>query len=92
MASMEERNKTLVLEHSTHCSTNGIMRRPSNLYQPQACRLLALFGSAAPAIESPVSGVKRTSRLRVPTSEFDPKRSWLETADRRAHAAVVSES
>jgi len=38
--------------------------------------LLALFGRAALAIESPVSGVKRTLRLRVPTSAFDPQRKW----------------
>ncbi|MGY4420633.1 hypothetical protein ACVWY2_003082 [Bradyrhizobium sp. JR6.1] len=31
-----------------------------------------LFGSAALAIENSVSGVKRTSRLRPPTSKFDP--------------------
>ncbi|MGY4311431.1 hypothetical protein [Bradyrhizobium sp. JR3.5] len=35
------------------------------------CRLVALLGSAALAIEGPVPGVKRTSRSRVPTSEFD---------------------
>ncbi len=39
---------------------------------------MALFERAALAIESPVSGVKRTSRLRPPISEFDPVRTSAE--------------
>jgi hypothetical protein len=60
MASMEERNKTLVLEAFNTLFNKRDMRRPSNLYQPQASRLLALSGSGVAQPRCPLSGVKRT--------------------------------
>ncbi len=47
--------------------------KPGHVLKP--CLFLALFGSAAPAIESPVTGFKRTSRLRPPTC-LTQNRHW----------------
>ncbi len=49
-----------------HCSDERFI--PANSTSP----FVALSGSATLAIKSPVSEVKRTLRLRVPTSEFGP--------------------
>jgi hypothetical protein len=57
----------------------GVTRRDQSKVQADllgsTCRLLALLRHAAMSEFSLLSGVNRTSRLRPPTSEFDPKRT-----------------
>jgi hypothetical protein len=66
MASMEERNKTLVLEAFNALFNKRDYEAPLHLYQPQACRLLARNGPAEPTSRCPLTGVERKSAVRSP--------------------------
>jgi hypothetical protein len=72
--------KRLSSKHSTHCSTNGIMRRPPNLYQPQACRLLALNGPIDPAYDVRCSGQTGSHRRTVKPTRLTQLRHWREAS------------